>query len=158
VLFGVQQQKGIVLAAAVALTWLAGVLIDRRFRTHRGEAVPGPSRAIEMVQISAGFFFVVAPLVAIFTIIAGPGPLYEMLVRFPLENSRGAYRSGGAALTPFTLPCARYTLRAFLAMLLWAPAVPAIDAVIGFARRDDEQRVRQRAILVAIAVFSVLSI
>ena len=159
VLVGVQQQKGVVLAAGVAATWFAERLIDWRFRRESDRAErPLFSGALALAQIAAGILLVVAPLMAIFTVLVGTGPLYEALIRFPLENYRGTYRTAWAALTPLTLAYGRYTLPAFLAILPLALAVPAIDAVIGFARRRDEPRVRRHAALVAIAVFSVLSI
>ena len=101
----VQQQKGVALAAGTGAVLVADFLVDRRYPD------PGSWRALatRLAYLAAGVAVVVGPVLLAFTLLAGVQPLYDVLVRFPLENYRPSFRSAWGAVAPLSSPFAEYT-------------------------------------------------
>ena len=152
-LIGVQQQKGVVLGAGVVVTFVADHLVEK---WHAGE--PWRVLGSRLVHLAAGALAVTVPLFTFLIAVAGAPALYEALIRFPLQNYRGTYRSRWAALTRLTQGFGRYTIPALLAALPLGLALPALEAVAGAVRRAQRERVRDRMVLAIIGAFSILSI
>lgn len=154
VLLGIQQQKGVMLAAGVVLLFTLDHLVDRRY------PAPEPWRALVMriAYFGAGVALVIVPLLAVFAALAGPQPLYAALVRFPLENYRGAIHCRWGALAPLGGGQERVT---FAHLLRYAPAallLPLAECVLRAVHGRDRQRVRQLLALIVVSIFSALSI
>jgi hypothetical protein len=116
------------------------------------------TRAARLAYLGAGVAVIVVATRFTFVALAGAPDLYEALVRFPLLNYRGAYRSSWAGLTPLTKVFARDTLPRLLAWLPVALAVPALAAAIRIARGGDRERARKEAVIAVFGGFTILSI
>ncbi len=97
-LLGVQQQKGVVLAGGAAAVLLAGQLVAWR----PTDAVPWRPLLQRLAWFTAGVTAIIAPVLGVFAFLAGPTPLYDGLVRFPLESYRPNVRAGWGAAGPIT--------------------------------------------------------
>jgi hypothetical protein len=153
-LIGIQQQKGMMLAAGVVVLFALQHLVDRRYPAPE----PWRTLATRLAYFGVGIALVVVPLLTVFAVLAGPQPLYAALVRFPLENYRGAIRCRWGALAPLGGGQERVT---FPLLLRYAPAallLPLAECVLRAVHRRDRQRVRQLLAMIGVSIFSTLSI
>jgi hypothetical protein len=150
VAIGIQQQKGIVLAAATGLVFIVDALLDRRY----GAPVAWRALATRLAWFTAGVAVVTVPLLATFLAIAGATPLYDALIRFPLETYGTHFSSAwGRAMAhemQFTIPP---LLR--LSPLLVIPSFLRWFSDARFGR--ERERVRRLTPLVAVPSACVIS-
>jgi hypothetical protein len=156
-LIGVQQQRGVVLAAGTALVLVLDFLVDRRFP----QRASWQGLAARLAYFAAGVATVVVPMLLTFAALAGSGPLYDALVRFPLDSYRTSFvrpsfRRAWGAEAP--LHAAEYTYGAVLTYSPLAVVLPIAMWASGVLRGRDRQAVRQLSALIVLCVFSALSI
>ena len=152
ILIGVQQQRGTVVAVGVGALFLLVHLVDQRF----GQAGPWRQVFWRMAAFAAGVLIVVVPLLGTFVILAGSGPMFTALVRFPLVNYRHAFHSQWAQA--LAAGYARYTFPLLLRFLpiVFAALLPRM--AMNWLRRRDRDELRTMAVIAVFAGASVLSI
>jgi len=150
VAIGMQQQKGIVLAAGVGLVFAIDALLDYRYREH--------ARWRLLIQRSAyfalGVALVIVPLLAVFVIVAGPAAVYDALIRFPLETYRANFHCAWASFSPHE---AQFT---FPRVLKYSPALlllPLLRWMWNVARGRRRELVTQLTALIVLGAAAVLS-
>jgi hypothetical protein len=150
----VQQQKGVVLAAGTGAVLVVDFLIDRRYPN------PGSWRALAMrfVYLTAGVALVVVPVLLAFALAAGVQPLYDALVRFPLENYRANFRSAWGAVGILSVHYADYTFPAVLKYAPLALLLPVANWAIDIVAGWDRPGVRRLTALIVLSAACALSI
>ncbi len=154
VLIGVQQQKGVMVAAGVGAIFLLDHLAGWRY----GEPESWRRLVVRLACFAAGSAVIVIPLLITFALVAGVDPLIDALVRFPLVNYRSSFRARWGSVLSVTVGYAEYT---FPAVLKYLPIVllPAcLRLIVGFATGSDRRRVRQLLVHVVSAVSAALSV
>ena len=154
IIIGIQQQKGVVLAAGVVVTLALDAVIDYRYSPadHR------PPLLRRLAWFAGGVAVVVGPLLAVFAVLAGPTPLYAALVRFPLEDYRRHIGCAWGTMPPLGGGDARFS---FPTLLRYSPAallVPLAEWSVKTAQGRNRQRVRALTVLIVMSAFSALSI
>jgi hypothetical protein len=149
-LIAVQQQKGLVIGAAAAALVCTDGLVGAAAGSTRPRAL-----LAALGTYAAGVLVVVGPLFAALLIAAGPQPLYDALVRFPLESYRGYNRTpwGRTVSIPGTMIAVR--------SLIVLPAIALVTAVraVSSARAGgDRPRTRALFVLALFAGAAVLSV
>lgn len=153
VLIGLQQQKGLIIAAGVCVIAIADRLLDRR-----GARAGAATLVARLAWLLAGVLVVVVPLGLWMLGTAGIRPVYEALVVFPLESYRHGHFIHWGAAAPLTDSFAAAT---FPGVLRWSPVVvlaPLARLLDGLVRGRHDTTMRQLATLVVLAAASVLSI
>jgi hypothetical protein len=153
-LVGVQQQRGLVMAAAVGLLFLLDHLIDRRYPAPR----PWSSLVARGAWLFGGILIVDVPLLVACMAAAGAEPVFYALVRFPLESYPNTFRVRWGRLArpaqshgAFTFPI----LLRYLPVVLVVPVVRLLSLLVAPTGRDE---LRTLSTLVVFAAFSALSI
>jgi hypothetical protein len=151
ILIGVQQQKGSVMAAGVAVLLLLVHLTDQRF----GPAESWRQLGGRMAAFAAGVLLIVVPLLAPFVVLAGPGSMFRALVRFPLVNYRRAfYAQWGQVPVGFTSAPFPALLRDL--PLVFAALLPRM--IVDWLRRRHRERLRMTMVVTVFAASSLVSI
>ena len=153
VLIGVQHQRGLVVTAGAFVVLVADHLAGRRYSRE-----PVTLLLLRFAYLAGGVLLVVVPLLVGFVAAAGAGPLYDALVRFPLESYHRSYRVPWGQLSPLARGYGVYT---FPAVLRYSPlllALPAAEIAVDLVRRLNRQRVGHLLALVVVGASSLLSI
>jgi hypothetical protein len=151
-LIGVQQARGITIAAGM-LVWL---LVDRALR--RRYAAPVPPLLAEPAWLAGGVLMIVLPLGIFLVARAGVEPVWRALVLHPLINYRAQSHCPWGLVNFPIAPQSTYTfprLLAYLPVVLVAPAVRLIRLVL---RREDLAAARRLALLLVFSGSSIMSI
>lgn len=151
-LISVQQQKGAVVAAGVGFLFVLVHLVDRRRATWRGLAA-------RLSFFAAGIALVVIPVLATCIVLAGVNPVFDALVRFPLENYGasvgGTFRASWGYVATITPTGFTPTVLKYLPLAL----LPAcLRCVVGLVRGADPGRMRALLALIVSAGSAALSI
>lgn len=153
-LLGVQQQKGVILAAGVCTYFVIEHLISRRF----GSRESWRTLVGRLCIFTAAACLIVVPLLIVSVVTAGIGPVYDALIRWPLETYGNHFKVSWGRLHWLA---AAYSERTFPTMLKFAPLVVvplAFRWFVGIVRGRDEAEVRTLTVLIIFAAFSALSI
>jgi hypothetical protein len=153
-LIGVQQQKGAVLAVAMCLLFAIDHAVDRRYGSPAGWR-PLLRR---LCFFAAGVALIVAPLLAHSIAIAGFMPVFDALVRWPLETYRPNFQIRWGRLSYLAVSFGRNT---FPTLLRYVPLVTLpllLRTAVGLVRRDDRARLRLHLALLTTVGASALSI
>jgi hypothetical protein len=147
----VQQQKGAVLAAGLAILVFADYLL----------AAPRPSfslrRAVERLAfLAGGTLLVVGPVFAVTIAAAGWEPVYRDVVLFPLQEYRPS--TNWSSVSFLSVAFVAYTWPKLLSYLPVVLVVPFARAAWQLLRRDPHEQLRALMTLVVLGGFSVLSI
>ena len=150
----VQQQKGVVLTAGTGAVLVADFLVDRRYPD------PGSWRALatRLACLAAGVAVIVGPVLLAFALLAGVQPLYDALVRFPLENYRANFGSAWGAIAPLSSPFAEYTFPTVLKYAPLALVLPVVNWATDIIARRDRAGVRRLSALIVLSGSCALSI
>lgn len=153
-LIGVQQQKGVAIAAGAGLIFIVDHLIDRRY-PH-----PESWRAlfVRLIYFGVGIALIVVPLLATFVLLAGLDPVYDALVRFPLVNYRGSFRAEWGQVFPIMSGYASYTFPTVLKYLPVALLPACVRVIYELLRGGDRTQLRLLLVLIVSAGSAVLSI
>ena len=146
-LIAVHQQKGVVLALGVMVC-----LVLETFAAAR----PASGLGRRLLAFGAGVGLVVGPLAAFLISTAGPGPVIEALVQYPLINYRRINRTTWGSVTVMN-PSAHYTIPGLLAYL---PAVIVVLAarVLGAGHSEGAERRRRSMVLLVTTLAALGSI
>ena len=151
-LIGLQQQRGIPVAAGAGAVLVLDFLLDLRYPQP-------PSWRVLTARIgyfTAGVAAVVIPLLLVFVLWVGVDALYDALVRFPLQSYRPHFRTSWGAVGPMT--AVEYTYSTVLTYSPLALALPLVEFAVAFARGRDRQRARQLCVLLVLSGAAALSI
>lgn len=148
ILIGVQQQKGAIMAAGVGAIVLGEHVLDRHKRNWM-------ALCARIGWLAAGVLTVVLPLGLWMIASAGSGPVYEALVRFPLESYRRGHFARWGEAAPLTDSFAAAT---FPALLRWSPVavLPPVARLLHAVIRGGIDRTS--SVLMALAVFAAASV
>jgi hypothetical protein len=152
VLAGIQQQKGVVMAAGVVAIFVADHLVRTRL-SNRAPALPQ-----RLLYFVAGLAAVVLPLLVVCVAVAGIEPVYEALVRFPLVSYPNTLRVGWGRLNFLAKPYAELTFPIFLR---WLPLVliPMVGRWCWYAvTATGQHQQRMLSVLIVTAAASAVSI
>ncbi len=153
-LIAVEQQRGLPTAVGVGLLFVVDHLLDRRY--------PGPaswqSLAARLSYFFAGIAAIVIPLLATFVMLAGFDPLFNDLVRFPLQNYAKMFRCRWGTVLPITTGLAAYTFPTVLKYLPVALLPACLRVAFGLYLGLDRARLRALVVLIVSAGFAALSI
>ena len=153
VLLALQQQKGVVMGAALTALLLADVAFDRR-----GGGPPGPPLARSLFILAAGALTVVGPLMAFHLASAGLEPIVHQLVLHPFTGYGRLNRSAWGAVNVLTTPMAAYVWPQVLTYLPLVIPVDLLRVVTGWVARGDRQRIERPLVLAVFASASAASI
>jgi hypothetical protein len=152
VLIGVQQQKGAVVAAGVAVLFVLVHLVDRRRASWR-------RLAARLSFLATGIALVVIPLLATFVVLAGAEPVFDALVRFPLEHYGANVGRAFQAPWGYVATIAPMGFTAVVLKFLPLALLPAcLRSTIGLVRGADSGRLRALLVLIVSAGSAALSI
>lgn len=167
-LIGVQQQKGLAIAAGVGVIFVLDHLVGWRYpdTPHPDLAPQGGKGPIEswrrlaarLLYFAAGVAIITVPLLATFVLIAGPQPVFDALVLFPLVNYRKSFRTYWGAVFWITQGYANYTFPVLLKYLPLALLPACLRTIAGVIAGRDRQQVRMLIVLIVSAVSASLSI
>ena len=152
-LFGVHQQRGVILGAGV-FTWL---VLDR-LRRRRYPDESSASLSSQLVLLMAGAAFVAVPLCIAMIASAGFENVWRALVVHPLVNYRSTVHCAWGHIEALTAAQGSYT---FPTMLAYLPAIllPSLARLAALAaRRRHPDEARRLVLLVVFCLFSMLSI
>jgi hypothetical protein len=153
-LIGVQQQKGVIIAAGVGAIFLLDHLMDRRY----AEPETWRRLAVRLTWYVAGISIIVIPLLATFLLLAGFAPLFDALVRFPLVNYRSSFRTQWGSVLLATVGYADYTFPVILKYLPLVLLPAALRFVIGLFAGAEHARTRRLLVLIVSAGSAALSV
>jgi hypothetical protein len=159
ILISVQQQRGLVVAAGVAVTVAVHHAVEARYAAADWRQL-GP----RLLALAAGIALVVVPLLLAFVIAAGGEAVLHALVYFPLSNYRGSFRTTWGSVAIMNDAYAQYTIPVLLAYLPLALAPALLRVAYGVAARGQAAVRTQPAevcrltILVLSAAFAAASI
>jgi hypothetical protein len=154
VLIGIQQQKGVLIAAGVGAIFVLDHLVDRRYPRPESWRCLG----VRLLCFAAGVALIVIPLLATLLWLAGFDPLFDALVRFPLVNYRSSFRTRWGAVLSITIGYADHTYPLVLKYLPVALLPACVRIVVGLYRGSDRTRLRQLIVLVVSAASAAMSI
>lgn len=152
-LIGIQQQKGVYLFAGAGAVLVADHLLGRR-STHE----PLRALAVRLLYFTAGALLVTVSIFGASLALAGGEKFYEALVRYPLVNYRRGYPYRWGEVTALTRAFAARTLPSVLQWLPLSLLVPLVEVAAGIARRSAGERVRDRIVVLIVALASIMSI
>lgn len=154
VLTGTQQQKGALIVAGTCAVFAVHAIVEQRY----GAVAPWRRAATRLAWFAMGIALIMVPLLVTFVAIAGFGPVYDALVRFPLENYRPNLRIrwGSAALNLSKITALSSPLLLRYVPLAMVP--PLLLCLAAFLRRRDRDTVLRLMSLILVAGSSTLSI
>lgn len=148
-----QQQRGLPMGLGMVGWLVVDHVVARRF-------APRPLSALvrDVSTFAAGALVVIVPVLAILTLRAGVGPIWQALVLFPLENYGAVTRCSWGDVNLMTVAAASYTAPR---VLFWMPLVlvPALARLVMLlVTRRDQTAARRLALLASSCGASVLSV
>jgi hypothetical protein len=152
-LIGVQQQRGVIMAAGVAAWLMVDGVVDRRL----GARQPAPSVWKAPAALAAGIGIVVVPLLLGLIAAAGFEPVWRALVVHPLINYAVANHCEWGHVNFMTAPQAQFT---YPTVLRYLPLIfmTLVPRLVNRARRRDGEAVRRLLLLLAFSLTSMASI
>jgi hypothetical protein len=152
-LIATQQQKGAVLAAGVCLLFVVQAMLHWRYGASAWR------RAVMRIGwFAAGIAIIAVPLLAAFVAVAGAAPVYDALVRFPLENYRGQLRARWGYIGLNAPKLAVLTVPGLLYYAPWAALPPLLQAAVAVIRKRALRTVERVAAVLIVSGSSLLSI
>ena len=148
-----QQQRGVPMGLGMVGWLVVDHVVARRF-------APRPFSALvrDVSTFAAGALVVIVPVFAILALRAGVGPIWQALVRFPIENYGAVTRCSWGNVNLMTAVVASYTAPR---VLFWMPLVlvPALARLVTLlVTRRDQTEARRLALLASSCGASVLSV
>lgn len=154
VLIGIQQQKGVPIAAGACVVFVATHLLTLRAQRPR----PLRMLALQIGYFAAGLAAVVVPLFVLLIAAAGVEPLVQALITFPLVNYRHTYRSAWGGVQLFSNYYASFTFPTLLKLAPLSLAPIAIRLAATLVQPRQPQVVAQSVTLLVFVVATVASI
>jgi hypothetical protein len=151
---GVQQQRGLPLAAGVMIVLTVDHVIGRFF----GERVPWRTLLMRLAMYGCGIALILVPLLAPSLWLAGFDALMDAWVRFPLQRYGPAYGSAWGAVGWITRALAENT---FPVWLRWSPLllpVSAIRLIWSLMADGAPELARRQAMLLLLSATAILTI
>jgi hypothetical protein len=153
-IIAMQQQKGAVLGVGLALILVLVTLVRRRV----AGAEPGASLVRRLAALAAGACVVAGMVLGASALAAGVGPVFDAVVRYPLESYAPAMTIGWGDTAPFMDRRAIPATVLFFRYLPLAVLVPAGRALAGAWSDAASDATRTRLALVVFAASSALAV
>ena len=153
-LLGMQHQKGTVMAAGTCAVFCLDHIAGRVF----GQRDSWRRLAGQMLWFLGAASLVAVPVLALSVALAGAEPVYDALVRFPLETYRQHFHVRWGQVAPLTEPVVATTFPVLLRFAPVAALIPLARMLASAARRRDRDGLRQRLALTVLSAASVASI
>jgi hypothetical protein len=153
-LTGTQQQKGAAVVAGVCALFAVHAVLDYRY----GLGGSWRRAAARLGWFTTGVGLIMLPLLATFVALAGAGPVYDALVRFPLENYHTTLHTRWGATFANTQQVAILSFPPLLRVAPFAMLLPVLELAVAIGRRSARDRARRLASLLLLSSASILSI
>lgn len=153
-LIGVQHQRGLPVAAGVALLLILVHVIARRHDSGRGWA----TLARQLAMYAAGILAVLVPLMLPSLWLAGMDALIEGLIRFPVETYRPTFRTSWGTVGPLAKEFAFYTAPRVLSAAPYVLVPIATQFIAALITGRHERSAYQLAALLTLSLSAIASI